>query len=66
MSGAIDHRVEQSLVNKTQVKITSYQIGDRYYCQVANVDPGATIARAVGSSAEEAREIAIRKAESRL
>jgi hypothetical protein len=48
------------------VKVTSYKIGDRYFCHVTNVDPDATIARAHGDSREEAVGEAMRKATVRL
>ena len=48
------------------LKLTSYQIGDRFYCHVSNFDPGATIARAEAASPEEAEREALRKARARL
>lgn len=44
------------------VNVVSYRIGDRFYCTVDNVDPGARIARADGSSREAAEAAAIEKA----
>ncbi|HXG35926.1 MAG TPA: hypothetical protein VNL15_03045 [Dehalococcoidia bacterium] len=46
--------------------VTSYRIGDRYYCKVDNVSPGAAVAKAEGASREEAESKAIAKAEERL
>lgn len=66
MSGAREHRVEITTLKQVPLKITSYRIADTYYCQVASVDPGATIARAQGSSYEESRSIALEKAGTRL
>ncbi len=48
------------------VRIVSYRIGDRYYCHVDNVSPGATISRAESQNREEAEKAAISKAASRL
>ena len=48
------------------VRVVSYKIGDRYYCHVDNVSPGATIARAESQNREEAEKAAISKAASRL
>ena len=48
------------------VEVTSYKIGERYYCHVTNVDPGATIALAEGVSREEAEQLASMKAAKRL
>jgi hypothetical protein len=46
--------------------VNSYKIGDRFYCHVENTDPGATIARAEGSTKDEAIRIALSKAGLRL
>lgn len=48
------------------VNVTSYKIGDRFYCHVSNVDPGATIARAEAASSAEAETLALGKAAARL
>jgi hypothetical protein len=53
-------------IGEQPVKVTSYSIGDRYYCHVTNVDPDATIARAHGSSRDEAVNEAVRRATARL
>jgi hypothetical protein len=44
------------------VTIDTYRLGDVYHCTIANVDPGARIARADGSTREEAESRAIEKA----
>ena len=66
MTHATDHKVEEAEILGIPVSITTYSIGDKYYCQVANRDPGATIVRTVGSNTAEARQLAIAKAEERL
>jgi hypothetical protein len=60
------HESEQAEINGVQIKVTSYQIGERYFCHVTNIDPGATIARGEGDTREEAREVALSKATHRL
>ena len=61
-----NYRVEQKEIAGAQVSVTSYQIGERYHCHVANVDPGATIARAEADSNAEAVRLAVEKAGERL
>jgi hypothetical protein len=45
-----------------KINIVSYRIGDRYYCTIDNVDPGARFARAEGATREEAEAAAVEKA----
>ena len=40
----------------------TYRIGDRWYCAIDNVDPGARFARAEGSTHEEAERSALGQA----
>ena len=49
-----------------KVNVTSYAIGDRYYCHIDNVDPGAVIVRTEGPTREEAMVLALSKAKERL
>lgn len=49
-----------------KVRITSYKIGNEFYCHVYVADPGATIARATGSTENEAVQKAVEKATVRL
>jgi hypothetical protein len=44
------------------VHIVTYSIGDRSYCIIDNVDPGARFARAEASTTEEAERLALVKA----
>ncbi len=60
------HQSEATEINGVELRVTSYQIGARYFCHVSNVDPGATIARGEGGSRDEAREMALSKATRRL
>ena len=48
------------------VGIVSYRLGDRFYCEVDNVSPGARIARAEGGTREAAEEAALEAARRRL
>ncbi|KAA0230506.1 hypothetical protein EDS67_06260 [candidate division KSB1 bacterium] len=48
------------------VNVTSYKIGDRFYCHVSSVDPGATIARVEAASSAAAETLALGKAAARL
>ena len=45
------------------IAIETYKLGEVYYCSIANVDPGARIARAEGPTREEAESRALEKAE---
>lgn len=44
------------------VKLTSYQIGEKFVCQADNVSPGACVARFSAATPEEAESQAISKA----
>jgi hypothetical protein len=44
------------------IVIESYRLGEVYYCTIANVDPGARVARAEGSTRQEAESRAVEKA----
>jgi hypothetical protein len=48
------------------VGIVSYKLGDRFICEIDNVNPGARVARAEGATREEAERAAIATAERRL
>ncbi len=45
-----------------EINVTSYQLGDRYYCTVDNVSPGAWIAKTEGATREEAEKKALDRA----
>jgi hypothetical protein len=61
-----EYQVQPHEIAGWKVNVTSYAIGDRYYCHVDNVDPGATIVRTEGPTREEAMVIALAKAQERL
>lgn len=48
------------------VGIVSYRLGERFICEVDNVDPGARVARAEGATREDAERAALTTAERRL
>jgi len=45
-----------------EVKITSYRLGDIYHSKADNVSPGATLARATGTTREESEQRALDRA----
>ena len=45
------------------ITIETYKLGDVHHCTIANLDPGARLARAEGSTREEAERRALEKAE---
>jgi dsRNA-specific ribonuclease len=49
-----------------KVGIVSYRLGERYYCTVDNVSPGARLARGEGATREEAERQALDKAQKML
>lgn len=49
-------------VEPSQVKLTSYKLGDTYHCKADNVSPGATLARTTGATREEAEQKALDRA----
>jgi hypothetical protein len=64
-------RAEQYLrrydtVEGWQVGITSYQLGDVFYCSIESVSAGANIARSQGANRDEAEERALTRARERL
>ncbi len=66
MPDAQDYEVQDRQINGTPVKVTSYRMGEAYYCQVANADPGATISRAEGATRQQAVDAAVSKATEQL
>lgn len=57
-----EFRERREQLNGWNINIVSYRIGDRYYCTIDNVDPGARFARAEGATREEAEATAREKA----
>lgn len=44
------------------VNLTTYQIGELFYCRADNVSPGAGLARTTGATRDEAEDKAIARA----
>jgi len=61
-----DFKEEFRELNGVPLRVSTYKIGDDYYCHVSNVDPGATIARSTASSREKAVEEAMVKVNQRI
>jgi hypothetical protein len=49
-------------VNGWQCRLTSYRLGETYYCHADNVSPGANLARTTGATKEEAEAAALARA----
>jgi hypothetical protein len=58
-----DYSLRQIEVAGWPISIETYKVGPVYYCSISNVDPGARVARAQGSTKEEAERIALEKAD---
>ncbi len=63
---AEEYRTEIRDLEGVKVEVRSYRLDDVYYCHIANMDAGATIARASGTTREEAVQAATEKARQRL
>ena len=62
-----EHFSEELLsLNGIDLLVTSYSIESVFYCHISSKDPGATIARASGSSKDIAVAEALRKTKQRL
>ena len=59
---AEDYTERQQEIDGWKVHIVTYRIGDRYYCTIDNVDPGARFARAEGDTREDVERTALDKA----
>ena len=59
---AEDYSRRQQEIAGWPCTVETYKLGDVYYCTIANVDPGARIVRADGSTREEAEGRALEKA----
>lgn len=66
MQTPTDHNVETRDINGTPCTVTTFCIENTWHTTVANVDPGANIARAHGTTRDEAVSEALRKATERI
>ena len=48
------------------VRLTTYKLGETWYCKADNVSPGAALARTAASTRQEAESKAIERAEDLL
>ena len=63
---AEEYAERQEVIDGWKVHIVTYRIGDRYYCAIDNVDPGARFARAEGATREDVERVALEKAKKYL
>jgi len=49
-----------------KLRLTSYELGGKYFCKADNVEPGACIARTEGATQEECEQKALEKAQEYL
>jgi hypothetical protein len=63
---AEEYTERQEVIDGWKVHIVTYRIGDRFYCSIDNVDPGARFARAEGASREEVERVGLEKAKKYL
>ena len=66
MDRAQEYKTERREIAGVNIDVTTYKVGDRYFCHVSNTDPGATIARAEADTREMAEQLALTKAKDRL
>ena len=59
---AKNYSTRKTEVSGWPVNVTSYQLGEHYYCTVDNVSPGAWIAKSDGLTREEAEKKALERA----
>ena len=63
---AEDYTERSETIDTWPVHIVTYRIGEKYYCTIDNVDPGARFARAEGGTREDAERTALEKAKKYL
>jgi hypothetical protein len=63
---AEEYTERHDVIDGWKVHIVTYRIGDRYYCAIDNVDPGARFAHAEGATREEVERVALEKAKKYL
>lgn len=61
-----DYQTHTDDIAGWKVNVVTYRIGEKCYCQIDNVSPGARIARGEGASREEAERTAREDASRRL
>ena len=63
---AENFKEEFTEISGVAIRVTTYKIGDDYYCHIYNVDPGATIARSTADTREKAVGEAMLKVRNRI
>jgi hypothetical protein len=63
---AEDYSERNETIDTWPIHIVTYRIGDKHYCTIDNVDPGARFARAEGPTREDAERTALEKAQRHL
>ncbi|HEY7336662.1 MAG TPA: hypothetical protein VH639_17345 [Bryobacteraceae bacterium] len=63
---ADDYRERKLEIEGWPVNLTSYRIGETFYCNADNVSPGATLVRVSAPTREEAEAAAIERAKVKL
>ena len=63
---AEEYTERNDTIDTWPVHIVTYRIGEKYYCTIDNVDPGARFARAEGGTREDAERTALEKAKKYL
>ena len=59
---AEDYRERKIVLEGWPVNVTSYKLGDQFFCKIDNVSPGAWLARTQSATREEAEAAALEKA----
>ena len=59
---AEDYTERRDAIDGWPINIVTYRIGEKYYCTIDNVDPGARFARAEGATRESVEQSAREKA----
>ena len=59
---AEEYRERQEEAFGWKINVVSYRLGERFFCTIDNVDPGARLARGEGATREEAESHALEKA----
>ena len=59
---AEEYTERQEVIDGWKVHIVTYRLGDRFYCTIDNVDPGARFVRAEGATREEVERVGLEKA----
>ena len=57
-----DYQESRRELDGWPINVVTYRVGERYYCTIENVSPGARFARAEGVSRDEAEAAALEKA----